>query len=212
MREAPRRWASPLRCLERVPRPLIGVQVCPPAPLLRRPSQLLPAIPGTCSVKGCHPWRRVCRAAQGAHTAAKERAAPRTALAMVAALAVDARGGGRLPDGLAYDPCEQLALPHWGGGLSLERLKTGGGLQRAPRAPCANGKLSALGLANAWAGAEREPGAAEPAGAPVTAAEAANRERAAAAEPAGVPVFVMLPLDTVSAPAAQFLQWVAHGH
>ena len=131
---------------------------------------------------------------------------------MVAAFAVDARGGGRLPDGLAYGPYEQLALPHWGGGASLERLKTGGGLHCAPRAPCANGKLSALGLANAWAGVERDPGTAEPAGAPVAAAEAANGERGAAGEPAGVPVFVMLPLDTVSAPAALFLPLAAQGH
>lgn len=148
---------------------------------------------------------------QGAPIAAREGVAPRNALAMVAALAVDARGGGRLPDGLAYDPYEQLALPHWGGGLPLEHLKTGGGLHRAPRAPCANGKLSALGLAKAWAGVERDPGAAEPAGAPVAAAEAANRERAAAGEPAGVPVFVMLPLDTVSAPAGDLCHWLPVG-
>ena len=131
---------------------------------------------------------------------------------MVSAFAVDARGGGRLPDGLAYDPCEQLALPHWGGGLSVERLKTGGGLHRAPRAPCASGKLGALGLGNAWAEVKRGPGAAEPAGAPATVAKAASRERGAAGEPAGVPVFVMLPLDTVSVPAAQLLHLTAHGH
>ena len=175
------------------------------------PSSFL-AIPGTCSVEAVHPWRRVCWASQGAHIAANQRGAPQNALAMVAAFAVDARGGGRLPDGLAYDPYEQLALPHWGGGLSLERLKTSGGLHIAPRAPCANGKLSALGLANVWAGAEREPGTAEPADAPATAAEAVNRERAAAGEPAGVPVFVMLPLDTVRAPAQQFLPLAARGH
>ena len=153
------------------------------------------------------PWRRVFRASQGARSAAKEWAAPQNALAMVAALAVDARGGGRLPDGLAYDPCERLALPPWGGGLALERLKTGGGFDRAPRAPCADGKLSALGVAAAWPGPEREAGAAEPAGAPAPAAETANCESAAAGEPAGVPVFVMLPLDTVRASCCAVWAW-----
>ena len=207
----PLRLPRPLRCLEPVTRPVIGAQVCRWARLASLPQALELFPDGSRAKAFYHRWQRVSVALQGAHSAAKQRAAPQNALAMVAALAVDARGGGRLPDGLAYNLYEESPMPQWGGGLALERLKTGGGFDRAPRAPCANGELSALGVANAWAGSKREPGA-EPAATLASAAETANRDCAAAGEPAGVPVFVMLPLDTVSAPAAQVLPLTAHGH